>query len=70
VQVEPINPTLKAPGTKRSKLKHDYLLSSFAFNFILRRYTKECAARQSIMLAHYIGRGLNSSSFELKMSRV
>ena len=30
---------LKAPGTKRLKLKYDVLLSCFAFNFILRRYT-------------------------------
>ena len=31
---------LKAPGTKRSKLKFDHLLSSFAFNFNLRRYSQ------------------------------
>jgi len=29
---------LKAPGTKRLKLKYDILLSSFAFNFYWRRY--------------------------------
>jgi len=29
---------LKAPGTKRSKLKYDELLSNHAFNFDLRRY--------------------------------
>jgi len=40
VQVEPMKPMLKAPGTKRLKLKYDILLSSFAFNFNLRRYTK------------------------------
>jgi hypothetical protein len=39
VQVEPINTVLNAPGTKRLKLKHDKLLSSFAFNINLRRYT-------------------------------
>ncbi len=38
VQVDPIKPTLKAPGTKRLKLKYDKLLSSFAFDFNLRRY--------------------------------
>jgi hypothetical protein len=37
VQVDPIKPTLKAPGTKRLKLKDDRLLSSFAFKFELRR---------------------------------
>jgi len=40
VQVDPIKPTLKAPGTKRLKLKYDKLLSSFAFKFNLRRSTK------------------------------
>ena len=39
MQVKPIKPTLKAPGTKRWKLKYDELLSSFAFKFNLRRYS-------------------------------
>jgi len=39
VQVDPINSTFKAPGTNRLKLEFDDLLSSFAFNFNLRRYT-------------------------------
>ena len=43
VQVEPIKPTLKAPGTKRLKPKCDEPLSNFAFNFNLRRYTTEFA---------------------------
>jgi len=30
---------MKAPGTGRLTLKHDELLSSFAFKFNLRRYT-------------------------------
>jgi hypothetical protein len=38
VQVDPIKPKLKAPGTQRLKLKHAKPLSSFAFNFNLRRY--------------------------------
>jgi len=38
VQVDPIKPTLKAPGTKRLKLECDELLSKFAFRFNLRRY--------------------------------
>ena len=41
MQVDPIKPTLKAPGTQRLKLKYDKLLSSFAFNFNLRRYNTE-----------------------------
>ena len=40
VQVDPIKPTLKAPGTQRLKLKYDNPLSSFAFKFNLRRYTQ------------------------------
>ena len=39
MQVNPIKPTLKTPGTKRLKLENDDLLSSFAFKFNLRRYT-------------------------------
>jgi len=40
VQVAPIKPTLKAPGTQRLKLEFDDLLSTSAFKFNLRRYTK------------------------------
>ena len=40
MHVDPIKPTLKAPGTKRLKLKYDILLSSFAFDFNLCRYIK------------------------------
>ena len=38
MQVDPIKPTLKAPGTVRLKLKFDKLHSLFAFKFNLRRY--------------------------------
>jgi hypothetical protein len=44
VQVDPIKPTLKAPETKRLKLKYDEPLSNFAFNFNLRRFSW-CRAR-------------------------
>ena len=39
VQVEPIKPMLKAPGTKRLKLLYEEPPSSFAFEFNLRRYS-------------------------------
>jgi len=39
VQVDPIEPNLKLPGTKRLKLKCDILLSNFAFKFNLRSYS-------------------------------
>ena len=40
MQVDPIKPTVKAPGTKRLKLECHKLLSTFAFKFNLRRYTE------------------------------
>jgi len=68
VQVDPFKPTLKAPGTKRLKLKHDKLVSSFAFIFNLRRYIK---AQKGMQLpeANIMGRGLHSSTFQLNLSR-
>ena len=35
MNVDPIKPTFKAPGTKRLKLKYDQLLLIFAYNFQL-----------------------------------
>ena len=43
MQVDPIKPTLKAPGTERLKLKCDEPLSNFAFKFNLRRYLQQLA---------------------------
>jgi len=40
VQIHPIKPMLKAPKTKRLKLKYDDPLSNFASNVNLRRYNK------------------------------
>jgi hypothetical protein len=40
VQVDPIKPTLKAPGSKRLILKHDRLVLDLGFNFNLRRCTE------------------------------
>jgi len=39
VQVDPIKPMLKPPGTKHLILRCDILLSNFAFKFDLRRYS-------------------------------
>jgi hypothetical protein len=39
VQVDPVKHKLKPPGTKRLKLKCDMLLSTFAFNHNLCRYS-------------------------------
>ena len=40
MQVNPIEPTLKLPGTKRLTLKYEERLSNFASKFNLRRYIK------------------------------
>jgi len=41
VPVEPMKPTLKAPGTKLLKLKYDTPPSYFAFNLNLCRYIED-----------------------------
>ena len=65
MQVDPIKPKLKAPGTKSLKLKYDNPPSSFAFNCDLRRYnpaeiTAKTSAQQ--VLADNIGLGLAVSA--------
>jgi hypothetical protein len=47
VQVNPMQPKLKPPGTERLKLKCDILPPTFAFKFNLRRYTTAPAPRCS-----------------------
>jgi hypothetical protein len=44
VQVDPIIPTVKPPGTNRLKPKCDEPLSDFAFNFKLHRYNEVWAS--------------------------
>jgi len=39
VQVDPMKPTLKVPGSKRLKLEAEKMLSNFAFKFNLRGYS-------------------------------
>jgi hypothetical protein len=63
VQADPIKPKLTAPGSERLKLEYDGPLSSFAFKFNLRRYTKVgdlVAAGQTSLktaeLEHVVGR--------------
>jgi len=76
VQVDPIKPTLKAPGTKRLKVKCDESLSNFAFNFNLRRYSvflyldrTHVATVSGTRSLWDMGRGLHSSTFQLNLSR-
>ena len=40
MQVDPIKPTLNAPVSKRLKLEFPRSVSSFAFDFNLRRFTE------------------------------
>jgi len=54
VQVDPIKPKLKPPGTKRLNLKHGEPPSRFAFKFNLRGYSLAHARRGS--RAHVPGR--------------
>ena len=55
LQVDPINPSLEAPGIKRSNLKYDKLLSNFAFKlcvqFHLRRYSMVADKKNSFSIA-------------------
>jgi hypothetical protein len=46
VQVDPINPVLKAPGIKRLILIHDDPLSNVAFKSNLRRFIEGPAQRR------------------------
>ena len=54
MQVDPLKPTLKAPGTKHLKLKYDKRLLSFAFKFNLRRYSQ--AQERELMKQYEVGR--------------
>ena len=58
MQVDPVKPTLKAPGTRRLKLKCDEPLLNFAFNFNLRRSTKLAIGQSdNIVFVYKLGRG-------------
>jgi len=67
VQVDPIKPTLKVPGTKRLKVQYDELLSSFPFKFNLRRYIEVREELAAAAAAAVVGRcRLTVSKLELK----
>jgi hypothetical protein len=56
VQVDPIKPTLKAPGNKLLKLKYDEPLLNFAFNSNLRHYDMglvSCDAAQASFISSF-----------------
>ena len=76
MQVDPMKPTLKPPGTKRLKLKCDIMLSNSAFKFNLRRHSTARAgdAHDNFSLNSPRrgggggGRGSHSSTFRLNIS--
>jgi len=57
VHDDPIKPTLKAPGTTRSKLTYENLLSSSAFNFNLRCYMKATPLHMAVAASPAEGEG-------------
>jgi len=70
VQVDPIKTTLKPTGTKRLKLNCDELLSTFAFNFNLRRYDMlRRRALEGAPYCHNDGKGVHSSTSQLNLNR-
>jgi hypothetical protein len=70
VQVDPIKPTLKAPGIECLKLQYDKPLSKFAFKFNLRatpwRWRRRSRAARAG--AWTWGRGLHSFTSQLDLS--
>ena len=49
MQVDPMRPTLKAPGSKRLKPEHEKLLSNFALNVNLRCYREAQSRNKHFM---------------------
>ena len=61
MQVDPIKPILKALGSHCLKLEYDELLSNFAFDSNLRRYSavyKGMLMRDAVTVTHEIGHTL------------
>ena len=69
MQVDPINTTLKARGTKRLKLKYDEPLSTFGFNFDSRRYHQGKQKDKDLAVFAIDGGGLHSFNFQLNLHR-
>ena len=66
MQVDPIKPMLKPPGNKQLKLKRDEPLSTSAFRFNVRRYSK--GVRVAGMAAALGGTGQSRPSSGRPMS--
>jgi hypothetical protein len=68
VHVDPLKPTLKAPGPERLKLERGELLSNFAFKFKLRRYTWVSAPRWTCFVTARQGLTLLPISAQLELT--
>ena len=64
MQVDPIKPALKVPGTKRLKLIYDRPLSNFAFEFNLRRYDVDGGVSSGALLGEYANLKARSKSHQ------
>ena len=63
MQVDPIKPMLKAPGSELLKLNSDEPLSTLAFKFNLRCYAEEDTSR-SLLTSNFASESLTSPSSE------
>jgi len=70
VQLEPIKPTLKAPGTKSLKLNYDEPLSFFAFKLNLRRYNEDRLAMLMSKIDDIINSVVRQCSFDAFEAKV
>ena len=63
VQVDPMRPRLKAPKSKLLRLKHEKVLSSYGFEFNLRR----CAGGRTSRMQRWKGLAYNARLFNTPM---
>jgi len=69
VQVDPIKPKLRLPGTQRLILKCDEPFTKLAFKFKLRRYIEvDLWALGVLAFEMLLGRGLHSSTSQLNQN--
>ena len=70
VQVDPMTPVLKPPGTNRLKLQYDILLSTSAFKFNLRRYCGVGGVMDPMAAMQHMQHLVGRCGFTLSWTRV
>jgi hypothetical protein len=65
MQVDPVKPKLKPPGTKRLNLIYDEPLSHFAFKFHMRRHGKAATRERRHAARHLEAGDYTHSHFRL-----